>query len=332
MKLLKEPVIVLKKSAIAAIVLGAWLAAPAQAADWPTDQVKIVVPYPPGTEPDILARDLGFQLNKSTGKVFVVENRPGANAIIGTDVVAQAPGDGKTLLMLDRLALVTNPLLYKKLPYDWEKNLKPVTTVAGVNLYLALKKQLPAKTYKEFEQLAKKSPNSVNIGTGGKGHVTHLGMASVAQSEDIGFTYVPYKGVAPAMNALLAGEVDAMLAGGLVASQHFKAGTINLVAVGADKRSSFLPDVPTVQEAGGKAGSIPSTAFVLVAPGSTSNALVAQINSAVNKVLAEPALRKSYESRGLTVKTTTPEETLAEMKQEAGRYAKLVKELGLQPE
>jgi tripartite-type tricarboxylate transporter receptor subunit TctC len=234
--------------------------------------------------------------------------------------------------MVDRLALVTNPLLYKKLSYDWTKDLKPVTNVGGVSLFLALKKDSPAKTFEEFIKLAKKTPGAINIGTGGKGHVTHLGMEALAQAEGVSFTYVPYKGVAPAMNALLAGEVDGMLGGGLVISQQSKAGKVKVVVTGADKRSDFLPDVPTLKEAGGKPGSIPSTAFTLVAPGTTPDALVAQINAAVAKVMEVPALRDAYQSRGLTVDVTSPQETLAQMNQEASRYKELVGKLGLQPE
>lgn len=321
------------KLVAALAMVGASCIAPAHASTWPTaDQVNIIVPYPPGTEPDILARDLGFHLNKATGKTFVIENRPGANAIIGTTAVARAPGDGNTLLMVDRLALVTNPLLYKSLPYDWKTNLKPVTNIGGVSLYLAVKKDSAANTFEEFIALSRKAPGDINIGTGGKGHVTHLGMEALAQAEDVSFTYVPYKGVAPAMNALLAGEIDAMLAGGLVSSQHAKSGSIKVITTGAEQRSDFLPDVPTLKEAGGHPGSIPSTAFTLVAPGTTADSLVEQIHDAVAKVMTVPALRNAYESRGLTVDVTRPQETLAQMNQEAERYQKLVDKLGLKPE
>jgi tripartite-type tricarboxylate transporter receptor subunit TctC len=324
---------ILRKAVAALAIAGAWFVAPVHAETWPgSEQVTIIVPYPPGTEPDILARDLGFHLNEATGKVFVIENRPGANAIIGTTAVTRAAGDGNTLLMVDRLSLVTNPLLYKSLSYDWRKDLKPVTNVGGVSLFLALKKDSPANTFAEFIDMARKAPGEVNIGTGGKGHVTHLGMEALAQAEGVSFTYVPYKGVAPAMNALLAGETDGMLAGGLVVSQQAKAGKIKVVAIGADKRSDFLPDVPTLKEAGGKPGSIPSTAFTLVVPGATPDTVVAQINAAVAKVMEVPALRNAYEARGLTVNVTSPQETQAQMNQEAERYQKLVDKLGLKPE
>ena len=323
---------VFKKALAVAACATLWVAAPSQAATWPDDQVRIIVPYPPGTEPDILARDLSAQLNKQTGQVIVIENRPGANAIIGTDVVAKAKGDGKTLLMIDRLALVTNPLLYKKLPYDWLSDLKPVTNVGRVNLYLSAKGDLPVNSYQDLINAAKKTPGSINVATGGKGHVTHLGMASVAQAEDLSLTYVPYKGVAPAMTGLLGGEVDIMLAGGVSTLQNYKSGKLKVLAVGADKRSDFMPDVPTIQEAGGKPGSIPSTAFILVAPGDTADDTLDSIKAAVDKVMTVPELRKSYESRGLVIQTTTPAETLAEMKEELKRYTDLVGKLGLQPE
>ncbi|MYN14422.1 tripartite tricarboxylate transporter substrate binding protein [Pusillimonas sp. TS35] len=301
-------------------------------AAWPTGQVRIVVPYPPGTEPDVLARDLGNHLNKQTGQTFVVENRPGANAIIGTESVARSEGDGNTLLMVDRLALETNPYLYTKLTYDWHKDLKPVADLASVNLYLAVRKDFPVNSFEEFIAYAKKNPNAVNVATGGKGHVTHLGMASLANAEGVDFTYVPYRGVSPALNGLLAGETDAMIAGGLVMSQQSKAGNVKVLAVGTDERTALMPDVPTLQQAGGKPASIPSTTFTLVAPGTTPDAVVAQINEKVNKVLEEPALLKSYQARGLIVRRGTPQQVKQQMLTEAGQYKQIVNELGIKPE
>ncbi|QEK93255.1 tripartite tricarboxylate transporter substrate binding protein [Achromobacter insolitus] len=304
----------------------------AAAQAWPSDTVKIVVPYPPGTEPDVLARDLGNRLFKESGKTVVVENRPGANAIIGSDYVAKAAGDGNTLLMVDRLALETNPFLYAKVPYRWQEDFKPVTDLGQVQLYVAVSNAFPAKTYREFIDYARANPQRINVGTGGQGHVNHLGMAMLASAEGVQFTYVPFKGVAPAMTATMAGDVDSVMAGGLAVSEQYKAGKIRVLVAGAAQRAAMMPDVPTLQEAGGKAGSIPSTVFTLFAPGKTPDALVAQINRAVTAVTADPSFRKAYEARGLLVRGSSPEATLAAMKEEAGRYESLIKSADIKPD
>lgn len=324
----------LKNTTLALLLAGVGALAPMMAqAAWPTtEQVRIVVPYPPGTEPDILARDLGVHLNKATGKVFVIENRPGANAIIGTDNIAKAKGDGSALLMVDSLAVSTNPLLYKSLPYKWEKDLKPVTTVAGVNLYLLVKNDFPAKDYKEFVAAAKKANGDVNVGTGGRGHVTHLGMGLLGREEGLNFTYVPYKGMAPATNAILGGETDAMLVGGILASQHVNGGKVRVLAVGADKRTELLPNVPTVQEAGGHANSIPTTTFALFAPGTTPDETVKEIQEKVDAALRTPEMQTAFKTRGLAQFYTTPAQTLERVQNDSKTYSELIPTLGIQPE
>ncbi|MCW5644354.1 MAG: tripartite tricarboxylate transporter substrate binding protein [Rhodoferax sp.] len=307
-------------------------AAQAQAPAWPATTVRIIVPYPPGTEPDVLARDLGNELGKQTGKTFVVDNKPGANSILGTDIVAKADGDGGTMLMVDRLAIVTNPQLYKQMPYRWEESLRPVSDLAGVNLFLSVREDFPAKTYAEFIQYAKANPGKINVGTGGNGHVNHIAAAMIAQAQGVQFTYVPYKGVGPAVAGLLSREIDATLSGGLVVQGHAKTGKLRVLAVGDNKRASFLPDVPTIVEAGGVEGSIPSTVFALIAPARTPDALVNHISLSVAKAISDPALMAKYNGRGLNVAPTRPADTLALMKKDAAQYEKVIREAGIKVE
>lgn len=297
--------------------------APANA-QWPAGQVRIVVPYPPGTEPDVMARDIGQRLSHN-GNVVVIENRPGANGMIGTAAVAKAAADGHTLLMIDRLALVTNPMLYSTLPYDPKTDIKPVAEVGKINLLVAVRQNFPGATYKDFVAYSKTAPGKTNVGTGGNGHVNHLGMEMLAQSENIQFSYVPYKGVAPAINALLAGEVDAVMAGGLVMSQHAGGGRIKVLAVGDTTRSAFLPEVPTLGEAGGKPGAIPSTVFMLAAPGKTPASVLDQANAAINKVLADPELQGSYRKRGVELLNSTPASSQDGIQRETVVYDALMK-------
>ena len=314
------------KWAVAVMGCLAVLGASPAVAQWPSGQVKIVVPYPPGTEPDVMARDIGMRLTQQTGSVVVVENRPGANGMIGTASVAKSAPDGHTLLMIDRLALVTNPMLYGELPYDPKVDIRPVAEVGRINLFVAVRQDFPGSTYKDLMTYARSSTGKLNVGTGGNGHVNHLGMEMLAQSEGVVFSYVPYKGVAPAMNALLAGDVDTVMAGGLVMSQQAQAGKIRVMVVGDDVRSAFMPTVPTLAEAGGKAGSIPSTIFMLAAQGKTPTALVDQVNAAVNNVLADPELRASYSKRGVDLLNSSREAAQDGFKREVVTYDALIKQ------
>lgn len=320
------------KAKLLALVFMTMASAVALAQAWPPATVRIVVPYPPGTEPDVLARDLGNALSAQTGKTFVVDNKPGANSIVGTDAVAKAEGDGSTLLMVDRLAVVTNPQLYSKLPYQWETALKPVSDLAGVNLFLGVREGLPVKNFKEFIQYAKANPQKINVGTGGNGHVNHIGMEMLAQAHGLSFTYVPYKGVAPAVLGLLTGEVDVVLAGGLALEPHIKAGKVKALTVGSSQRQSFMPDVPTVVEAGGKEGTIPSTVFALLAPSKVPDSVVQQISSAVSKVMDTPQVRGAYAVRGVNISTTKPDQTMILMKAEATKYEKIIRSAGIKIE
>lgn len=304
-------------------------AAPAALAQaWPAADVRIVVPYPPGAEPDVLARDVAQRLSAASGRSVIVENRPGANSIIGTEVVAKAPGDGTTLLMVDRLAVITNPMLYSKLPYDTATQLKPVTDMAGVRLFVAVSPAFPARNWRDFVAWAKANPKKLDVAIAGNGHVNHIGMEMVAQSEGLKFNYIPYNGMAPAINGVLGNEVHAVMTGGLSALRMQQSKPVAILAVGDDQRASYLPDVPTVVEAGGKAGSIPSTVFSFFAPGRTPDALVERISQALAAV-ATPEFKRVYEARGLTMFTSSPKVMAAEMKDSAQRFERVIRELGV---
>jgi len=304
-------------------------AAPAALAQaWPSADTRIIVPYPPGSEPDVLARDVAQRLSAASGKSVIVENRPGANSIIGTEVVAKAAGDGNTLLMVDRLAVVTNPMLYSRLPYDSATQLKPVTDMASVRIFVIVSPAFPARNWRDFVAWAKANPKKLDVAIAGNGHVNHIGMEMVAQSEGISFNYIPYNGMAPAVNGVLSNEVHAVMTGGLSALRMQQSKPVAILAVGDDRRASYLPEVPTVVEAGGKAGSIPSTVFSFFAPGRTPDALVERINQAI-VAIATPEFKRIYEARGLNMSTSTPKAMAAEMKEDAQRFDRVIKGLGI---
>lgn len=321
----------LKSCVLGSVMLAVTMGA-AHAQSWSATTVRIVVPYPAGTEPDVLARDIGIALSKQTGKTFVVDNKPGANSIIGTDAVAKAEPDGATLLMVDRLALVTNPMLYSKLPYKWEEAVKPVTDLARVNLMIGVRSGLPVKTFTELVAYGKAHPGKLNAGTGGNGHVTHIGMEMLSKAHGYTQTYVPYKGIGPAITGLSAGEVDVVIAGGVALAAQAKSERVRLLAIGDEQRAGFAPEVPTITEAGGKAGSIPSTVFALFAPGKVPDAVITQINQAVVQAVAGSPMKTNYAARGLEVGTSKPADTLASMKQEAVKYEQVIREAGIKIE
>lgn len=321
----------LQSCVLGSVMLAASMGA-AYAQTWSATTVRIVVPYPAGTEPDVLARDIGNALSKQTGKTFVVDNKPGANSIIGTDAVAKAEPDGATLLMVDRLALVTNPMLYAKLPYKWEEAVRPVTDLARVNLMIGVRSGLPVKTFTELVAYAKANPGKLNAGTGGNGHVTHIGMDMLSRAHGYTQTYVPYKGIGPAITGLSSGEVDLVIAGGVALAAQAKSGRVRLLAIGDDQRAAFAPEVPTLAEAGGKAGSIPSTVFALFAPGKVPDAVITQIHQAVTQAVANSPMRVNYAARGLEVGTSRPADTLSSMKQETVKYEQIIREAGIKIE
>lgn len=302
----------------------------AQAADWPPAQVSIVVPYPPGSEPDALARDISHTLSQKTGKTIVVDNRPGANAIIGASHVARGPDDGSSLLMIDRLALVTNPMLYGNVPYDWKTAFKPITDIAEVQLYVAVNSKFPADDYRGFIEYARANPGKVNVATGGNGHVNHIGMEMLARSEGVEFTYVPYKGTVPAMIDTLSGQADATMAGGMVMATNRANGGIKVLTTGGSIRHDLLADVPTLEQAGGKPGSIPTTFFSLLAPAGVADDTVQQIRDMVVEVIQEERLRNAYESRGLVIAGTQPADMRAAMEKDEGRYREVIEAAGIQ--
>lgn len=306
------------------------LSASAQA--WPPATVKIIVPYPPGSEPDVLARDIAAQLGRRSGKTFVVDNKPGANTIVGTQELLKAEGDGSAMMLIDRLAVVTNPMLYARLPYVWQESIKPVSDLAKVNLFLAARQGFAAQNYRELIAYARQNPGKINVGTGGNGHVTHIAAAMIAQAEGVQFTYVPYRGIAPAVAAIVGGEIDLLLAGGLVLQPHQAVGKIRILAVGDDTRAGFLPEVPTIAEAGGRRDSIPSTVFGLLTTAKVPDAGVAQMRQAVADIVGQAEFRKPYESRGLVMGTTTPAQTLALMQQESAHYERVLKATGIKLE
>lgn len=300
----------------------------AQAQSWPARNVSIVVPYPPGSGPDILARALSERLSAVTGKPVIVDNRPGANAIIGSETVAKAAPDGHTLLLVDRLTLAVNPLLYSRLPYS-PQQLTGISEVASVNLLWVARSDAPYATWAEMSDHVRKGGAPISVGTGGPGSVHHLSLELVKRHLGASMTHVPYRGVAPAVVGLLAGDLQGVITGPETVLEHIRAGKLRALAIGAEKRLPLLPNVPTLKEVGAPADLLISTYFTLHAPAATPKAAVQAIHAVVAPILADPEFVGRFAGRGLMVGGSDPSNVDAGISADSARLTKVIRDAGI---
>ena len=304
--------------------------AQAQAQAYPNKPLKLIVNFPPGGAADVIGRALAQQLGNHLQQQVVVENRPGANGNIGADVVAKSPGDGYTLLMSSGGAMTVNPFLYKQMPFDAERDLLPVASVARVLVFLMVNPAVPVNTAQEFITYAKANPGKLSYGSAGSGSSPHLAGEMMARQAGIQATHVPYQGAAPALTDLLAGQVQFMFDPG-PGLRHAKEGKLKLLAVGSAKRSSQVPDTPTMAEVG-LAGFDADTIFGIYAPNGTPTAVVAQLNSEVNKALVTPAVADVIKRIGGEQALMSRNEFIDQQNKDRDRYGKFIKEAGLKVE
>jgi tripartite-type tricarboxylate transporter receptor subunit TctC len=307
-------------------LLAAALAGNALAQQFPSagKPVRIIVSYPPGGPVDALARPLADGLNKLWGVPVLVENKPGANAIIGTDFVAKSPGDGHTLILANDPSLSSNQYLYSKLPYDPVKDLAPVAGVATTTLILVRRADLPANSVADLLKLAKEKPGTLTYGSIGPGSVTHLDAEAFATAAGIKLTHVPYKGTGEVLPALAGGQVDMAWTAIGTAVPLIKSGKLKALGVASAKRSPLLPDVPTFAEAG-----IPFEArswFAIAAPSSTPRPVIDRIAADVRKVVDAPEYREKYVAGlGLEPFPLGPDQFAAFLAEDRAKYAQRVK-------
>lgn len=294
---------------------------PAWSDTYPSKPIRLVVPQPPGGPSDVMARLVAQKLVEALKQPVVVDNRPGANGIIGIDVVAKAAPNGYTLLMTPASSLTLVPHLYK-LPYDSIKDLVPVSLVSNTGtLFMLVNSSVPAKTIQEFIDLAKSKPGQINFGAGTS--ATHLAgeMFRLATGTDI--TAVPYKGTGPQLTALLAGEVS-MAVDGFPALPHVKSGKLRALAALSPKRSPVLPDVPTMRESGVQGVEIGSWTGLL-APAGTPKEIVNRLQVEIAKIVALPDVKERFASAGAEPVGNTPEQFAAIIDAENATWAKVVK-------
>ena len=299
---------------------------------FPTKAVFIVVPYPAGGSTDALARALAVELGKLWGQSVVVQNVPGASSIIGADKVANSPPDGHTLLLTIDPTVVSNRFLYKKLSYDPDKSLAPITMVARSGQLVVANPDFPARNLREVVEAARRAPERIAYASYGMGTQPNLLFETIGKNEGVKFLHVPYKGVAPDITAAMTGEVQVTVASPAAAGAMVRGGKLKALAIGGAKRSAVFPDVPTIAESGFPYANAVIW-FGLFAPGGTSAQLVERINHDVSSVVRQPDFTKKYISAfGLDLVADTPAEFAAEIAADVKTTAQMVKAAGIKPE
>ena len=309
---------------ITLLALWCLLSAHAAAQDWPTKPVRMIVPFPPGGGTDTVARPLAIKLSQMLGQQFIIDNRGGAGGTIGANVAAKSPADGYTVLLAPvHLAVAVSA--YKSLPYDLEKDLVPVTTVAIFPDVLVAATRVPARTLAELVSYAKANEGKVNCGSAGNGTTRHLSCEMFNSLAGIKATHVPYKGTGPAQAALLAGDIDYIFEALGSAAGHIRAGKVRAIAVTSAKRSASFPDIPTAAESGMPALEVTSW-YGLWVPAGTPHAIVERLQSTVAKAFQEPDMKDLWFKLGAEPGGATSEAFRAFQRSEIEKWAKVVRE------
>jgi|SRR5450759_643711 tripartite-type tricarboxylate transporter receptor subunit TctC len=304
--------------------------AAATAQGFPSKPVRIVVPFPPGGTADVLARLVGQKMSDALGQQVLIENRPGGGTVIGTEVVARAPADGHTMLLMAN-SFTINPAVHAKLPYDPLKDFAPVTMLVKSPQVLVVNPSLPVKSLAEFGALVKSQPGKYSLATVGPATTQHIASELLKSVMKLQMIYVPYPGGAPAAAALAGGHVDAVLANYSEVAQHVLSGKARAIAVTSLERTDTLKDVPTVSESGFP-GFEATAWFGLVVTGGSPPAAVARLNAEANKALKLPDVREKLIAQGMYPVGTTPGEFDAHIRSEMAKYGKVIKESGIKVE
>ncbi|WP_343606342.1 tripartite tricarboxylate transporter substrate binding protein [Roseateles sp.] len=313
------------------VAASALLAPPAFAQPWPTKPVTLVVPFPAGGTTDVLARALAEKLQQSLGQPVIVESRPGAGATLGADYVAKAKPDGYTLL-IGAVHHTIASSVYKKLPYDFQKDFVPITGLALVpNVLVVNAGATPAKSVAELVAALKAHPGQWSYGSNGNGTAQHLIGTQFQNATGTTLLHVPYKGSGPLATDLLGAQIQMSFDTITPVLPHIKAGKLRALAVTTARRSSALPDVPTLEEAGLKGFDI-GTWFGVLAPAATPRDIVARLNAEMVKVIQAPEFRKRMDEIGAEPTGGSSEQLAAQIRSETGKFAKLVKEANVQIE
>jgi len=313
----------------AVFAANAVLPAMAAEANYPNRPIRFIVPFAPGGPSDVLSRLMGMKLTDTLGQTLVIDNRGSVGGIVGFEIGAKAPPDGYTLLLAANSLLTINPHVYIKLPYDPQRDLQPVTQLTSGGNVVVVHPSVAAKSIKEFIALAKSSPGKINYATTGTGNL--LGIANFRAMAGIDMVPIAYKGTGQAVTDLVAGHVQFFFMNPLVAINNVKAGRLRALAVTSLTRNPALPDVLTVAESG-VPGFKNITWHSVLVPAGTPKPVVKRLNTELVKIVNLPDVKERFLGQGLTPVGSTPEQMSVLVKEESMEYAKLVKQIGFQPQ
>jgi tripartite-type tricarboxylate transporter receptor subunit TctC len=316
-------------AALAAPIFGIAAGCAAMADDYPSRPVKLIVPFGAGGPTDVYTRAVAEELQKALKEPFVMENRPGAGTTIGTEFVAKSPPDGYTLLMISGTQTV-NETLFAKKNYQLMRDLVPIAPLIDTDLVLVVHPSVPAKNVQELLALAKAKPGTVNYGSSGLGSNYHMAGELLKNLAGVDIVHVPYKGSTGARNDILGGQIQMLFDSVPTMAPMIKAGLVRAIATTGKKRSEILPDVPTLDEAGVKG--FQATLWVgLMAPANTPKEIVDKLNSEISKIVASPAIKKSWDEQGANPITMSQPQFKAFMDAEVAKWAKIIKANNIAP-
>jgi tripartite-type tricarboxylate transporter receptor subunit TctC len=315
--------------AIAAVL--ALQAGSLQAQAYPAKPVRVMVPFPPGGSTDIVARIVAQKLSTQLGQQMVIENRGGAGGTLGTAVVAKAPADGYTLVIGTTSTHVVAPSVYTKLEYDPVRDFAPVSLIAVTPYLLVVNPALPAKSLGELVQLMRSQPGKLNYASAGVGSTTHLAMEMLKAASDTYVLHIPYNGNGPAGTAVIGGQVEILFGSMPAVLPHARSGRVRPLAVGTPRRSSALPEVPTVAESG-YPGFDASLWLAIMAPAGTPAAVIERLHKETIAAVGSAETKEALDKAGAEAITSSPAELAAMIRDGVAKYAKVVKAAGVKPE
>ena len=313
--------------AIAALT---FLLGTAQAQDYPAKPVKIIVPFAAGGPADVYARFLAQRLQEATGQPFIVDDRPGAGSIVGTDAAAKSPPDGYTLLLMSNTHTVNESLIPNK-PFVFTRDFVPIAPINYSDLVMVVHPSLKAKTLAEFIALAKAEPGKLNYASSGNGTPYHMAGELFKAMAGVDIVHVPYRGSSGARTDVIGGQVQMMFDAVTTMSEHVKAGQVRALGTTGRVRSTVLPDVPTISEAG-VPGYEATIWLGLVAPKGTPPAIVNRLNAEITKIVSNPAVKRDWAAQGAVAMTMTPDEFAKYIADDIVKWERVVKISGAKPD
>jgi tripartite-type tricarboxylate transporter receptor subunit TctC len=308
---------------LTALLLAALICGSVPAQQYPARTIRFVSPFPPGGGNDTLSRLIGDKLSEQMGQRIIVDNRPGANTILGTEILAKSPPDGYTFALVPN-TFSTNPSFYPRLPYDTLRDFTPVGQVAQSPQMLVVHPSLPVKTLKDLLALARARPGQVSYGTSGNGSVGHLATLLLGTMTGISFLHVPYKGTATAVNDLMGGHIPLMMSSMLATLPQVRAGRLRAIALTSAQRAKTIPEVPTIAEAG-VPGYETTLWYGIIAPARTPEAIVKRVNAELAAALRNPDVIEKLSTQAVEPFHTSPEQFATLIRVELEKWAKVIK-------